>query len=165
MRWSTLAVSSRITFFCTTDHASIALLIATKPTPIKETDPYKADFFLLHSVNTLAMMPTLISHSWISPQNAVRMTEWAGRCHLLNYVSQTAPPLTPAEIDIYPITRTWDEIFQYSIEHPSDDGHLAKCVRSLAFGEKVMSDRYGTHDHRIKPDSWLKLANLSESTE
>ena len=108
------------------------------------------------------MIPSLAKHPWSSHENSVRLMEWAGRCHLLNYVSQAAPPLTPAEIDSYPTTRTWQEIFDYSIHHPSDDGHLGKCVRSLAFGEKVMSGKFGTKGYEIRPDSWLKLANLSK---
>ena len=105
-------------------------------------------------------MPTLVNHEWISRENAVRLIEWAGRCHLLAYVSQTAPPITPAEIDHYPVERQWNEIFERAINHPSDDGHLQKCIRSVAFGEKLLSERYGQADYQIKPETWLRLANF-----
>jgi hypothetical protein len=137
-------------------------MIATKPKPI-ENERHKIDFFLLHSVNTLAMLPTLVHHDWISPANAIRLQEWTGRCHLLNYVSQVAPRLTLEELDGYVSSRSWDEAFRYSILHPSDDGHLAKCIRSLAFGSQLLSEKSGSNGLRMKPDSWLQLANLGEA--
>jgi Questin oxidase-like len=149
-------------FSNTANYFYAALLIATKPSPIKDGQRYKTDFFLLHSVNTLAMMPSLIKHEWISRENGVRMIEWAGRCHLLTYVAQTAPPITSADIDNYQIKRPWNEIFDRAINHPSDDGHLQKCIRSLAFGEKVWEEKYDEADHQIKPDAWLRLANLGK---
>lgn len=108
-------------------------------------------------------MPKFIDHEWISAENAVRVIEWAGRSHLFNYVSRTAPPLTTAEVNQYPIQRSWDEIYNYSINHPTDDGHLQKCVRSLAYGEKTMSGKFGKNGFLMKPDAWLRLANLGKS--
>ncbi|KAK5704726.1 hypothetical protein LTR17_021640 [Elasticomyces elasticus] len=137
-----------------------SLLIASKPSSIKDEQPYKIDFFLLHSVNTLCLMPTLINHQWISRENSVRLMEWAGRCHLLNYMSQTAPPISPAVIDNYPLKLDWDQIFDRAINHPSDDGHLQKCIRSLAFGQKIMSDKYVKGEYQVKPGSWLRFANM-----
>ena len=91
------------------------------------------------------------------------MIEWAGRCHLLTYVSQTSPPVTPAEVDKYQIKRPWNEIFDRAINHPSDDGHLQKCVRSLAYGEEVFSKTEAKGGYQIKPDTWLRLANMGKS--
>lgn len=106
------------------------------------------------------MMPSFIDHPWISRENGIRMIEWAGRCHLLTYVSQTAPPVTPKDIDNYEIKRSWQEVFDYAINHPTDDGHLQKCVRSLIYGEKILSSKYGQNGLQIRPDSWLRIANL-----
>lgn len=81
-------------------------------------------------------------------------------------MSQTAPPLTAAEIQNYPINRSWEDLFERSINHPSDDGHLAKCVRSLAYGEKVLGNRDGGEGEdaamQLRGDDWLRLANLGE---
>lgn len=142
---------------------SVALFMATKPSPIKKEDPQKIDFGLLHCVNTLVLMPTLVNHKWISRENGVRLIEWAGRCHVLTCVGQTAPPITTAEIDKYSPKLSWDEVFDRAINHPTDDGHLQKCIRSLAFGEKVMSPKYGKGKFLMKPDAWLKLGNLGKS--
>lgn len=139
-----------------------ALLIATKHPIIKGDRQYKIDFFLLHSVNTLVMMPSFIDHEWISAKDAIRVIEYAGRAHLFNYVSRISPPVTPSEINEYPIKRSWDEVFNYAINHPTDDGHLQKCVRSLAYGEKTMSGKFGDNGFQIKPDAWLRLANLGK---
>lgn len=143
-------------------NTAIALLIANKPPAIKDGQKHKIDFFLLHSVNTLAMMPSLVEHDWISKSNATRLLEWAGRCHLLNYVSQVFPPLTPKEVEHYPTPRTWDELFEYATAHPSDDGHLSKCMRSLAFGDKLWSQGHHLSGQRMENGSWLRLANLGE---
>jgi hypothetical protein len=70
--------------------------------------------------------------------------------------------MSPAQIEEYEPERTWDEIFDRANNHPSDDGHYQKGVRSLAFGEKVMSERYGKGDYQIKPGSWLRFANLGK---
>jgi hypothetical protein len=89
--------------------------------------------------------------------------EWAGRLHLLHYVAQTAPPLNTAELFTYPTLRSWDQIFSLAINHPFDDGHLAKNIRTLAWGEQVMSKKYDQAKDIMKPGSWLKLATLGES--
>lgn len=159
----TCGMSPTLTAFsCRHANFASALLIANKPPAIKDGQQHKIDFFLLHSVNTLAMMPSLIDHEWISKENATRLLEWAGRCHLLNYVSQVFPPLSSAEIEKYSTSRTWEELFTYSILHPSDDGHLSKCVRSLAFGEKLSSQGHGSYGGQLKPALWLPFANLGE---
>ena len=108
-------------------------------------------------------MPSFIDHPWIVRSNSVRLLEWAGRCHLLNYVSQTAPPITTTDIEQYPLKRSWDEIFTYSMHHPTDDGHLTKCIRSLALGEKIMVGEKVQPGYLMKPELWARLANLGKS--
>lgn len=120
------------------------------------------DFILLHIVNTLVLMPTLVQHQWIARDNAIRLLEWAGRLHLLHYVAEATPPLSTAELDTMPILRSWNQVFDLAINHPSDDGHLVKNIRSLAWGEQAMSKKYHQAKHIMKPQSWLKLANLGE---
>lgn len=121
------------------------------------------DFILLHTVNTLVLLPTLVEHPWICRENALRLLEWAGRLHLLHYAAQTAPPLTTVELDTYPSLRSWDQAFDFAINHPSDDGHLVKNIRALAWGEQVMSKKYDPAKRVMKPENWLKLASLGES--
>jgi Questin oxidase-like len=121
------------------------------------------NFILLHIVNTLVLMPTLVEHQWISRENAVRLIEWAGRLHLLHYVAETAPQLSAAELDTYPSVRSWDQVFDLAKHHPSDDGHLVKSIRALAWGEQVMSKKYDQAKNIMEPGTWLKLANLGES--
>lgn len=81
---------------------------------------------------------------------------------MLAYVAEAAPLLTPAEVDEYPPIRPWSEIFDRAINHPFDDGHLVKCVRSLAFSEKTMSGKTGKADYLIKPGTWIRLANMGK---
>jgi hypothetical protein len=120
------------------------------------------DFILLHTVNTLVHMPTLVEHQWICRDNVVRLMEWAGRLHLLHYVAETCPPLNTAELDANPSLRSWDQVFGFAINHPSDDGHLVKNIRALAWGEQVMSKKYDHAKDIMKPGTWLKLAGLGE---
>lgn len=108
-------------------------------------------------------MPSFVNHPWISRSNSIRLLEWAGRCHLLNYISQTAPPITTADIEDYPLKRSWDEMFSYAINHPSDDGHLSKCIRSLALGQQVMTGENLQPSYQMRPELWARLANLGES--
>ena len=152
-------LSSSVTFYA---NFHLALFIAVKPSPLKDDERYKIDFFMLHSVNMQVLNPSLVHHDWISQENAIRMLEWAGRCNMMIYVAQTAPPITPAEIDRYPPKRSWSEIFSYSINHPTDDGHMQKCVRSLAFGEKYLSSKHTQGALLIKPESWLRFANFGK---
>ena len=121
------------------------------------------NFVLLHTVNTLVLMPTLVKHKWISRENAVRLMEWAGRLHLLHYVAETAPPLSTAELDTYPSLRSWNQVFDLANNHPFDDGHLVKNIRALAWGEQVMSKKYDQAKDIMEPGTWLKLASLGES--
>ena len=141
---------------------SSGILLATKPSRILEGVQHKMDFILLHTVNTLVLMPTSINHEWISRQNAIRWMEWAGRLHLLHYVAETAPPLETTELDEQPSTLSWDQVIYHANNHPSDDGHLVKNIRALAWAEQFMSRRYDATRDIMKPDSWLRLANLGE---
>lgn len=119
---------------------------------------------MLHSVNTLVLMPRLVDHPWITNENGIRLIEWAGRSHLITYISEMAPPITTAEIDDYQTNRNrgWDEIIHLAITHPSDDGHLLKCIRSLAWAEKRLSPKYAEGGFLMTPESWRRLANLGK---
>jgi hypothetical protein len=139
------------------------VLLATKPSRIPPGERHKTNFILLHTVNTLVLMPTLVEHEWISRENAVRLMEWAGRLHLVHYVAETAPPLSTAELDTYRSLRSWDQVFDLAINHPSDDGHLVKNIRALAWGERVMSKKYDHAKNIMEPGMWLKLASLGAS--
>lgn len=120
------------------------------------------DFVLLHTVNTLVLMPTLVNHEWISRENAIRWMEWTGRLHLLHYVAETAPPLDTTELDKKSSTLSWDSVFDHANNHPTDDGHLVKNIRALAWAEQFTSQKYDSTKDTMRPRTWLKLANLGE---
>lgn len=137
--------------------------LATKPSRIPSGGHHKMNFILLHLVNTLVLTPTLVEHQWISRENAVQMIGWAGRLHLLHYVAETAPPLNTAELDPYQSLRSWDQVSDRAINHPTDDGHLVKNIRALAWGEQFMSKKYDRAKYLMEPGAWLKLANQGKS--
>ena len=89
--------------------------------------------------------------------------ERAGRLHLLHYVAETAPPLSTTELDTSPSIQSWDQVFDLANNHPSDDAHLVKNIRALAWGEQVMSEKYDQAKNIMEPGTWLRLASLGES--
>lgn len=106
------------------------------------------------------MLPSLVHHEWVSKDNAVRLLEWAGRNHLLTYAAHRAPRITTEEVDGYQIKRPWNELFDYVVNHPTDDGHLQKCIRALAYADKRFEGRTAMNGLRCKPDTFLELGNM-----
>ncbi|KAH7028435.1 hypothetical protein B0J12DRAFT_584101 [Macrophomina phaseolina] len=126
-------------------------------------ETYKANFFLLHSVNSLVLWPSLLEHPWLSTENRTRLLEWQGRYNVLLVLAEDLPRLTPE--DLAKCTNepcSWDKLFRRAIEHRTDDGHLAKVIRALAYGEQTSKDPKIKNRLSMKGDMWRKLANLSE---
>lgn len=92
------------------------------------------------------------------------MLEWKGRMDLLMYVSRGAPDLLLDEIARYPAKDDWPTLFERSIAHPSDDGHLAKLARAVAHGQKVCQtfEGQGLQPMPLSGDLWLKIGNMGE---
>lgn len=86
--------------------------------------------------------------------------EWAGRLQLLHYVAEASPPLETTALDTHQSLLSWDH--DEVNRHPFDDGHLVKNIRALAWGEQFMSKKYDPTKHIMKPETWLRLANLGK---
>ncbi|KAH7411526.1 putative HypA-like protein [Cadophora sp. MPI-SDFR-AT-0126] len=142
-----------------TDALSATLTVIPGP-----VESYKVDFFLLHLVNTLVLLPSLMKHAWLSTHNKLRLLEWIGRYDLLLYIAQSSPKLTTEDLATCKQRQgTWEEVIRYSIRHPTDDGHLAKMVRALAFGQQLTKplQSFGNPSNLLMEDHmWLKLAIL-----
>lgn len=84
MKWLTLVINSPMPYtsrFLLSLTECLGVLLATKPSRIPSGGQHRMDFILLHTSNTLVVMPTLIKHQWISPEKAIRLMEWAGTEH------------------------------------------------------------------------------------
>lgn len=67
------------------------------------------------------------------------------------------------DIKNYKPSKSWDEVFASVVSHDRDDGHIAKFVRLLAYGEEICKPYEGKEGFRITGDMWLKLANMGMS--
>lgn len=132
---------------------------------IREPDQHRVDFFLLHSLNMLPMWPSILNHPWIPRKDAVRLLEWMGRYFVLLYIAERSPEFKPNDIDKYQgSVKPWSELFERSIDHKTDDGHLPKAIRALAWGQEY-TRASPQRDKLLMKDgnAWLRLANLSMS--
>jgi hypothetical protein len=94
-----------------------------------------------------------------------RLLEMKGRMDLLIWASRKMPEPQVDDILNYPIHLGWPEVFSKSYLHPSDDGHLAKFVRTVAFAEKLSHSYETKLDSDIFPvsgDMWLKIGNMGK---
>jgi hypothetical protein len=64
------------------------------------------------------------------------------------------------EITDYKPTRSWEELFTRANQDKRDDGHAAKFLRLLAYGEKVCKPFEEKDGFKIKGDMWNKLGNM-----
>lgn len=62
----------------------------------------------------------------------------------------------------YKPTKSWDQVFSSVINHDREDGHAAKLVRTLAYGERLCKPFEQKEAFPIKGDMWLKLGNMGE---
>lgn len=102
---------------------------------------------------------------YLSALNKARLLEMKGRMDLLIWASRQMPEPQPEDVLNYPIHLGWPEIFAKSYLHPSDDGHLAKFVRTVAFAEELCRPYETGSNKRYLPvsgDMWLKIGNLGK---
>lgn len=119
----------------------------------------------MHSVNSSIFFPALLSLPSLSTRAKLRLMEWKGRVDLAMYVSRGSPNLLLEEITNYQPTRDWKAIFDSSIRHSRDDGHVSKMVRAVANGERVCKPFEAGGKERgfiIQGDMWLKIGNMSK---
>lgn len=102
---------------------------------------------------------------YLSGKNKARLLEMKGRTDILIWASRNMPDPQVDDILNYPIHLGWPEVFAQSYKHPSDDGHLAKFVRAVAYAEKLCrpyekeAEKRGL---RVTGDMWLKIGNLGK---
>ncbi|KAI1918004.1 hypothetical protein LOZ61_000119 [Ophidiomyces ophidiicola] len=96
----------------------------------------------------------------INKHNKQRLLEWKGRMDLLVYVSRACPEPRVNEIINYKATKTWQQIFEASFASAREDGHAAKLMRTLAYGEQSERPSNSTGGFPVKGDMWAKLGNM-----
>ncbi|GKZ19674.1 hypothetical protein AbraIFM66951_003702 [Aspergillus brasiliensis] len=123
----------------------------------------KFDFFYIHGVNSTIFLSKIIHLSYLDVFTKARIVEWVGRLDLLLYVAYGAAELHLDEVTKYPVTKGWEEIYEYCNDQSGDDGHLPKLVRALKNGERACRPfEYRAEELglKIKGDMWLKIANM-----
>ncbi|CAG8026858.1 unnamed protein product [Penicillium olsonii] len=135
---------------------------ATAQNPEKEL---KLDFFFIHAVNLSIFFKAFMDLPYIADSAKSRLLEMKGRMDLLIWASRKVPESHVDDILNYPIRLGWPEVFSKSYLHPSDDGHLAKFVRTVAFAEEFCRPYQTKLDSDTLPlsgDMWLQIGNLGK---
>ncbi|PGH27114.1 hypothetical protein AJ80_01070 [Polytolypa hystricis UAMH7299] len=121
----------------------------------------KFDFFYIHSLNSSIFLPAYLSQPWLDTRNKCRLLEWKGRIDLFMYASRScAEPRMQDIINYKPTRESWEEISAEVRRNERDDGHAAKFVRALAFGEGVSKPYEGKGGFLITKDMWITLGNM-----
>ncbi|KAJ6020753.1 hypothetical protein N7540_006257 [Penicillium herquei] len=134
---------------------------ATAQNPEKEM---KLDFFFIHAVNLSIFFKAFMDLSYLNLSMKSRLLEMKGRVDLLIWASRKMPEPQIADILNYPIHLGWPEVFSKSYLHPSDDGHLVKFVRTVAFGEELsrpFEKKLPSDALPVSGDMWLKIGNMA----
>lgn len=122
----------------------------------------KFDFFYMHCLNCAIFLPTFLAQPWLSTENKIRILEWKGRMDLLIYASRGCAEPRPDDIKNYKPSKSWGDIFTSVAGHGGDDGHAAKLVRLLAYGEKACKPYEGKDGFPVTGDMWIKLGNMGK---
>lgn len=133
---------------------------ATAQNPEKEL---KIDFFFLHSVNSSILFKPIMDVPYLSDHNKARLLEMKGRMDLLNWASGNMPEPHVKDVIDHKIRLGWPEIFVQSCKDPTDDCHLAKFVRAMAYA-KELCQPYESEGRNllVTGDMWLQIANLGK---
>ncbi|CAI9630963.1 hypothetical protein GT037_010064 [Alternaria burnsii] len=137
---------------------------ATAQNPHKQL---KFDFFFIHAVNLCIVMKSILDLPILSAANRARLLEMKGRVDLLIWASRKMPTPQDTDVHTYPIRLGWPEVFERSYNHPTDDGHLAKFVRTLAYAQELCVPYEGEAKQRglkVTGDMWLKIGNMAVDT-
>jgi hypothetical protein len=135
---------------------------ATAQNPEKEL---KLDFFFIHAVNLSIFFKAFMDLPYIETAAKSRLLEMKGRMDLLIWASRKMPEPNEDDILNYPIHLGWPEVFSKSYLHPSDDGHLAKFVRTVAFAEQLsrpLETKLKSDSLPVSGDMWLKIGNMGK---
>lgn len=124
------------------------------------------DFYLIHSVNLSPFYAVFVRQlPWLSAENKCRLLEWKARLDLAVYASCKAPTLYPERITEYQPKSPgggWEAIFTRAVRY-GDDGHTAKLVRAIKFGQleaEKQQQRTGTPAAPLAVDMYLGLAHM-----
>jgi hypothetical protein len=63
----------------------------------------------------------------------------------------------------YPVTKNWDALIQWSLNHPDEDSHYIKTLRALMQGQKVgrlCRDQGKKPKLMISDMTWLQVGNM-----
>lgn len=85
---------------------------------------------------------------------------------LLIWASRKMPEPRISDVNNSPIHMGWPEIIARSYMHPSDDGHLAKFVRTVAYAQelcRVYETEAEKRGLRIIGDMWLRIGNMGNT--
>jgi hypothetical protein len=122
-------------------------------------------------VNLSIFFKAFMNLTYLTAASKARLLEMKGRMDLLIWASRKMPDPRPADIVNYPIHLGWPEVFTQSYLHPTDDGHLAKFVRTVAFAQehcRSYDERVRNETGRViqglpvRGDMWLQIGNIGE---
>ncbi|KAK4233721.1 hypothetical protein C8A03DRAFT_19248 [Achaetomium macrosporum] len=131
----------------------------------------KIDFFLMHSVTSSIFVAVLVRQTWIPLEDRVRLVEWKARLDLAWYAATGCAELDPTAISAYSDPGSndmgWEDLFR-EVRRECDDGHAAKFIRALKYGE-LLSAKYESSPQwkayfPVRGDMWLKVARLCRDT-
>ncbi|KAJ5085305.1 hypothetical protein N7532_010076 [Penicillium argentinense] len=132
---------------------------ATAQNPRKQL---KLDFFFIHAVNLSIFFKAFMDLPYLSAANKARLLEMKGRMDLLIWASRKMPDPQPGDVLSYPIHHGWPEVFAKSYLHPTDDGHLAKFVRTVAMAEELCRPHEVSGKKLpVSGDMWLQIGNIA----
>ncbi|KAK1144750.1 hypothetical protein N8T08_004761 [Aspergillus melleus] len=133
---------------------------ATAQNPEKEI---KLDFFYLHSVNSAILFKAFMDLPYLSSHSKSRLLEMKGRMDLLNWASRNMPKPELKDVIDYNVFHDWPEVFAQSCKHPTDDGHLPKYVRAVAYARELCRpyETEARNGFLVKGDMWIRIANMA----
>jgi hypothetical protein len=127
----------------------------------------KIDFLGMHGVNATILVSAILEQPWLSIQNKTRLLEWVGRYLLALYCSNHVAPLHVSEVSDYIPKKSslgdegsWYNIISRAVD-VSDDGHVAKLIRALAFGEKACVGWEEKTPLIVNGKMWRQIGSMS----
>lgn len=118
----------------------------------------------MHAANSSIFLPVFFAQSWIPEAAKVRLLEWKVRLDLAVYAGTRAPELRRQDIASYiPKVQTgtnqWLGVIDRAIRL-EDDGHVAKFIRTTAYGEKICAAYQNKEGFPIDGDMWIRVAQM-----
>lgn len=116
-------------------------------------------------MNLSILLKPILSLPYLSDSNKARLLEMKGRMDLLIWASRKMPTAQEADINNYPIHLGWPEVFAKAYKHPTDDGHLPKFVRTVAYAQEIcrpFEEEAEARGLKVTGDMWLKIGNMGK---